>query len=279
MARARQRKREPGLRTALVTGASAGIGEAFAWLLAKEGANLVLTARRAERLDALKQDLEARYGITVLALPADLGRADAVMSLLDRVEAEGLTLDCAIANAGYAVPGRFVDSDWATQAAQIQVMLTGLAELNHRLIPGMVARGYGRIVNVASVAGFAPGSPGGALYTPIKSFVIKLSEALALEHEGDNVHVCALCPGLTRTEFHDAPGTRMDIGSMPDALWMGADEVAREGLDAVIAGRPVHVTGLANKGFTAMARLTPDGVARAAMRRSRLFRRRDEDDG
>lgn len=255
-------------RVALVTGASAGIGEAFADVFAANGFDLVITARREDRLRALAESLERRHGVRVHVIPADLAGPDSVTRLCDRLQADGLAIDALVNNAGFGVPGSLVASDWARHADFLQVMLTGVVELTHRLLPGMIERGYGRVINVASLAGLLPGVAGHTLYAATKSFLIRFSESLACEVEGRGVHVTAVCPGFTFSEFHDVSGTRDIVNRMPSFMWMNADRVAREGYGAVMAGRPVYVPGRVNTGIAALARLLPHRLVHALNRRA-----------
>ena len=152
------------------------------------------------------------------------------------------------------------------QAAQLQVMLTGLVELTHRVTPGMAERGFGRMVNVASLAGLIPGSAGDTLYGPIKAFLIKFSQGLHLENRDTGVHVTALCPGYTVSEFHDVNGSRAKLSqTVPAWAWMGADEVAANGYEAAEANRPICVPGAPNKAVAALSKLVPDEWALALM--------------
>jgi short-subunit dehydrogenase len=148
----------------------------------------------------------------------------------------------------------------------LQVMLTAVCELTHKALPGMVERGFGRIVNVASLAGLVPGAPGQTLYGPIKAFLVKFSEALHVEHLESGVHVTALCPGFTYTEFHDVNNTRRQMERRaPPWLWLGADEVAAAGYEAAEANRPICVTGAPNKAIAALAKVVPDEWSLALM--------------
>ena len=233
-------------RTALVTGASAGIGESFARLLAAEGHHLVLVARREARLRALAETLVAAHGVQVDVITADLTDPQAPASILSRVDTLGRNVDVLINNAGLSGKGRFADTPWTALGAELQVMVTAVTELAHRVLPGMQARGWGRIVNLSSVAAFVP--PGASLlYTGIKSYVLNMSQSLDMELKPQGIHVTALCPGFTRSEFHDVMGTRAVMDRMPDFVWQDADTVARAGYDAVMRGDPVCVPGLVNK--------------------------------
>lgn len=260
----------------LVTGASAGIGEAFARELAARGHDLVLVARRTERLQALAEELHERHGTHAHVLPADLADPTAPRQLVDALQSLGLSVDWLVNNAGYGVPGTFDASDWPVHADFLQVLLAAPTELAWRLLPGMRERAYGRIVNVASLAGHVPGSAGHTLYAASKAYLIKFSQSLALENRHWGVHVCALCPGFTRSEFHDVTGTRALVGKLPRFMWQDAQTVAREGIDAVERGEAVHVTGRVNRAIKAMAKLMPDRLALwLSARESRRYRQLD----
>jgi short-subunit dehydrogenase len=253
-------------KLALVTGASAGIGAAFARILASHGYDLALTARRIERLDALAEEIRLRYGVGTLTVAADLTEPEAPGDILDHLTAHGRTVDCLVNNAGYGLPGGYADTLWKEQAAFIQVMTTAPCELAHRVLGGMRDRGFGRIVNVASLAGLVPAAAGHTLYAASKAFLVRFSQSLHLEAAPDGVHVSALCPGFTYSEFHDVNGTRELAGSSTPAwLWMGADEVAAAGYEAMEANRAVCVPGAPNKAIAALAKAIPDDWALALM--------------
>ncbi|MDB5459376.1 MAG: hypothetical protein JWO72_1117, partial [Caulobacteraceae bacterium] len=234
-------------RLCLITGASAGIGAAFARVYAARGYDVALTARRTERLEALAEEIRARFGVEALVFTADLAEPGAVDALLAGVAGRGRVVDALVNNAGYGLPGTYADTRWSQQQAFLQVLLTSVCELTHKLLPGMVARGFGRIVNVASLAGLAPGMPGHTLYGPTKSFLVKFSQALHAETAGTGVHVSALCPGFTWSEFHDVNGTRPQTARLPAFLWLDAETVAAAGYAAAEANRAVHVTGWPNR--------------------------------
>jgi short-subunit dehydrogenase len=261
-------------RTALVTGASAGIGLAFAHVFAEHGFNLVLTARRADRLEALAAELAERHSIAARPLPADLADSASPARIVDELSGAGITVDALVNDAGYGLPGEYVSTTWPDQARFLQVMVMAGAELTHRLLPGMVERGYGHIINVASVAGLLPGTPAHTLYAASKAFTIKFSESLALESRSKGVNVTVVCPGFTYTEFHDVNGTRDLVNRMPRWVWLDAGRVAREGFDAVMSGRPVVVNGALYRGLTWLARHLPQTlVLNATLRQSRRYRR------
>ncbi len=261
-------------RVALVTGASAGIGTAFAEVLAERGYTLVLTARRAERLHALAQDLTTRHGVAASVIAADLADVQAPARIVDEVRALGLHVDLLVNNAGYGVPGAYAHTEWARQEAFIQVLMTAPSELAHRLLPGMIERRWGRVINVASVAGLMPAVAGHTLYAASKAFMVKFSQALAQEARPHGVHVTALCPGFTFTEFHDVTGTRGQVNRLPKFLWMDADAVARQGYDAVMRGDAIYVNGGVNRALVLAARMLPQRLVTGLMQRNaRNFRK------
>lgn len=253
-------------RLALVTGASAGIGAAFARIYASHGYDLALTARRSERLESLAEEIRLRYGVETLTVVADLARPQAGAAILDHLTAHGRHVDALINNAGYGLPGTYAATRWEDQQAFLQVMVNAPCELAHRVLPGMVERRFGRIVNVASLAGLIPGSAGHTLYGAAKAMLVRFSQSLHLEAQGQGVHVSALCPGFTYSEFHDVNGTRGQVSAAtPPWLWLGADEVAAAGYEAAEANRPVCVPGAPNKAIAALAKLMPEEWALALM--------------
>jgi short-subunit dehydrogenase len=254
-------------RVALISGGSSGIGEAFAEVFAAEGFDLVLTARREDRLRAVQARLQQQHGVRVEVIVADLAQPDAPARLCTEITARGLTVDVLVNNAGYGVAGSYVASTWETHAAFLQVMITAVAELTHRLLPGMIERRYGRIVNVASLAGLVPSPAGHTLYAASKAFLIKFSESLAHEVRRDEVHVTAVCPGFTRSEFHDVTGTRAAVRRLPSFLWMDAADVARQGYDAVMAGKPIVVVGRVNAAIAILVRILPQRLVVGVGRR------------
>jgi uncharacterized protein len=261
-------------RTALITGASAGIGAAFADVFASNQFDLVITARREDRLRQVADDIRRRHRVRVAVITADHSLRETPRQLCNEIAKLGLKIDALVNNAGYGVPGAYVASPWERHEAMLQVMVTGLAELTHHLVPGMLARRYGRIINVASLAGLVPAPAGHTLYAASKAFVIKFSEALAHEVRPHGVHVTALCPGFTVSEFHDVTGTREQMKQLPAWMWMDAPTVARQGYDAVMAGTPIYINGRVNRTIEKMVRYVPQGVVRAIGRRmGRAYRK------
>jgi len=266
-------------RLCLITGASAGIGAEFARQYAALGWDLVLTARRENRLQELAQEIRTKSNVDVTVIAEDLGDPAAPARLVAALEGRGLAVDALVNNAGYGLPGTFFSTTWEDQSAFLQVLYTAPIELTHRLLPGMAARKYGRIINVASLAGYAAGSAGHTLYASVKAGLIKFSESLNAECEAlghTDIHCTALCPGFTWSEFHDVNGTREATNQMPKWMWMEAAPVVAAGIEAVNRGQPVVVPGLANKALATLTRVLPEPLGRAMVRaQSSRYRRMD----
>ena len=246
-------------RLCLVTGASSGIGAASARVFASKGYDVALTARRADRLETLADEIRLRFGVEAFTVAGDLSDPETPDRLLAAVAEQGGRVDALVNSAGFGLPGAYVATPWHAQRAFLQLMLVSVCELTHKVLPGMVDRRFGRIVNVASVAGLIPGAAGHTLYAASKGFLIKFSQSLHLECRDTGVHVSALCPGFTYSEFHDANRTRDRVSSnMPEWMWLGADEVAQVGYEAVEANRAVAVSGASNKAVAAIAKILPD---------------------
>lgn len=244
-------------RTALVTGASAGIGKTFAEHLAREGFDLLLVARREDRLHQLADQLQQQYGVRAAVFAADLADPASPKRIADAAQSLGMDIDFLVNNAGFAAGHGFLSSDWLALNAEIQVMITALTELMHRLAPGMKARGYGRIINLASLAAFVPTAPS-MLYTGVKAYVLNVSQAVDMELKPFGVHVTALCPGFTWSEFHDVQGTRELTNRLPGFMWHEPEAVVQEGYEAVMKGRPVCIPGALNKTVAFTSRLFPE---------------------
>jgi len=194
--------------------------------------------------------------------------------LVAEIKTSGLKVDALVNNAGYGVPGNYAASSWKDQKDFIQVLVTAPCELAHRLLPDMIARKKGYIINIASVAGMIPGSAGATLYGAAKSFMVQFSRSLHLEQEANGVHVTAVCPGFTFSEFHDVAGNRAEVSKMPEFMWMTSEAVANQGYDAVMRNKPVHVNGPVNKGIVLLAKYLPDQVGLMIVRaRSKDFRK------
>ena len=257
----------------LITGASAGIGAVFARVLAARGHNLVLTARRHDRLEALARELTQKHGCTVTVLSADLTDPDTPKILCDALAQRQLQVDWLINNAGYAVPGKFIENDWSAHADMLQVLLHAPTELAWRVLSGMRQRGAGTIINVASLAGYIPGTAGQTLYGATKAYLIRFSQCLALENRDRHIRVFALCPGFTHSEFHDRTGTRALVDKLPNFMWQSAETVVQEGLDAMEKGQVVYVTGGVNRFIKTLFKVMPDRLAAwLAARQGRRYR-------
>ena len=243
---------------ALVTGPTAGIGRVYAERLARRGHDLLLVARDAARLDALARELTAAHGVSATARPCDLADPAAVEALAAELTAGAdgrARVDLLVNNAGFGTLGTVASADPAGQARMVRLHCETPLRLAQAVLPGMLARGAGAIVNVASIAGFVTG-PGNATYSGTKAFLVLWSQGLASEVGRRGVRVQALCPGFTRTEFHD----RMGLGweRIPRPLWMTADAVVDASLAALDRGGPVVVVpGLGYRALTAVVRHLP----------------------
>ena len=244
--------------TALVTGASGGIGAALARELAQHGHDLVLAARSVEPMEALAAELRLS-GIAATVIAADLSKAGAAASLAADIAARGLVIDVLVNNAGLGAAGRFDRGDPARIGDILQVNIVALTELTRLLVPGMVARRRGRILLVASVAGFQPG-PHMATYFASKAYVLSLGEALACELRGTGVSVTTLCPGATATRFFDVAGAERSLMARHLRKMMPADQVARLAYRGLIAGRRVVITGAMNRLVALAVRHLPHGI-------------------
>ena len=252
----------PRWPTALVTGASSGIGRALAVRLAAGGSDLVVVARRADRLHALADELSAAHGVHVEVLVADMTDPAQLATVEDRIRSGGPPIDLLVNNAGVGAHGAFADIPLDWQDGQIRLNVLAPVRLSHAALEGMVARGRGGILNVSSIAGLQP-MPGVATYAATKAYLSSFSHALHEEVRRHGVTVTALLPGFTRTEFHEAAA--MDRSVVPGAVWMDADVVARAGLRALARGRAQCVPGLGYRILTGVSSLTPWSVSRRVL--------------
>ena len=238
--------------TALITGASSGIGATFAQRLAAQGYDLVLVARRQERLAALAAELQQRHPIAVETLVADLSNLADVQRVEARM-AEIDALDMLINNAGFGTVGRFAEVELAKTMDMIHIHVTTSVRLCHAALPAMLARQRGAMINVSSVAAFAP-MPGNATYAATKAFLVTFSKALHTELRGSGVKVQALCPGFTYTEFHGTPEfAEFSRSQIPKMLWMPAEEVVTASLTALKRGQVICIPGFKNRLIVAAA--------------------------
>jgi uncharacterized protein len=242
-------------RTVLITGASSGIGAAFARALAARQYDLVLVARREDRLISLARELEQRFPIQAEVLVADLANPSGMEQVKKRL-AISETLAILVNNAGFGIPGKFAAIPLDQHLAMIQVHVLASVRLCHAALPGMVARGHGAIINVSSIGAFMP-KPEDATYCATKAYLKTFSQALHSELHGTGVQVQALCPGFTATEFLDQPlyEQRHVKASIPRPLWMSAENVVAESLTALGRGRVICVPGFKNRFMLACAQL------------------------
>jgi len=270
-------------RTALITGATAGIGAAFARRLATDGYDLVLVARDADRLAAVAGDLAGRHGVTATPLPADLSTEDGCAAVERRLGSGGgegagaaggdASVDLLVNNAGISLHRPFLRSTPDEEARLLRLNVHAVMRLTSAALAGMVERRHGAVVNVSSVAGFGPVMPG-STYSASKAWVTNFSESVGLSVRPYGVRVMALCPGYTRTEFHDRAG--IDMSRTPEWLWLDADAVAREALRDLARGRLVSVPNWKYKLAVFGLRHAPLGLIGAVTRDTRGRIRPDE---
>jgi uncharacterized protein len=243
--------------TALVTGATAGLGAAFARRLAADGYDLVLVARDGERLAAVAAELSGAHGVTCTPLVADLVTVAGCESVEERLRDPEHPVDLLVNNAGMSINGSFLRTDVRDEERLLDLNVRAVMRLTHAALPGMMARGRGEIVNVSSVSGFAAVMPG-STYPASKAWVTNFSESVGLATRRRGVRVMALCPGYTRTEFHERAG--IDMSGTPEWMWLSADDVVRDALRDLRRGRLVSVPSLRYKVAVFGLRHTPSGL-------------------
>lgn len=247
--------------TALVTGASAGIGLHLAGELAAAGYDLVLVARRSDALEDVAERCRREHGVRATAHPSDLLEPGAPARLVAGLEAEGTAVDLLVNDAGVLDSGRFAEIPVEHHERLVALNVGVLTSLTRRLLPGMLARGRGRILNVASTAAFQP-VPSLAVYAASKAFVLSLSESLSEELKGTGVSVTALCPGFTRTHMlEDVEEARL----VPGFLVSDPGDVARQGLEACLAGRAIAIPGVPNRLAASLVQLYPRWLVRGVL--------------
>jgi short-subunit dehydrogenase len=227
---------------ALITGASAGLGSEFARQLAARGKSLILVARRMEPMEQLAADLRGSHGVEVDVMSADLSAPGAPAALHEEARKRGFEIDFLVNNAGAEGPDLIRTRDWDRQDAYLRLMMTSVAAMCHEFMPAMIERGNGRVLNVASVAGRMTVG-GDYSYGPTKAYLIALSKALASSYKSEGVHVMALCPGFTHTDFHASDKLTGMKTNTPKFIWYDADVVVREGLEALEKGKDEYTSG------------------------------------
>lgn len=249
-------------RLALITGASSGIGAAFARFAAAQGCDVALVARRTHVLAALAKEIEAAHGVRAKVIGADLSGPQAIEGVL----AQAGDVDILINNAGYSIPPLFEKTQWLQQRAFLEITVMTPAALAHAVLPGMLARGFGRIINVASAAAFSSGAAGHTLYPGAKSFLVKFSQSLSAEVRARGVLVSALSPGFVQTGFHEANGTQAQMAKAPRHFWQSPEQVVEEAWARNAKGVEIIVPGLHNKIAIALLRHLPEAFTQGMVR-------------
>ncbi|MBI5105811.1 MAG: SDR family oxidoreductase [Solirubrobacterales bacterium] len=250
--------------TALVTGASSGIGQAIARRLAARGHGVTLVARREDELRALAAELADEHGIRAEVVPCDLADPAARDRLAAELDRLGLEVDVLVNNAGFGTYVTFAEADREREVEQVRLNVEAVTDLTARYFPAMVRRGRGAVLVTASTAAFQP-LPGNAAYAASKAFALSFTEALHAEAAGSGVTVTVLCPGPVATGFQDASGAHEFAGKVPKALWRSADQVADAAMQALDRGRRVVVPGLPNRIGAALGRFSPRPVVLKVM--------------
>lgn len=251
----------------LVTGATAGLGAEFARQLAGRGDDLVLVARDKDRLDSTRITLEESHHVKVEVLSADLSTVDGCEQVADRLVSTAAPIETLVNNAGIGTYRPFGVAELDIEQRMLDLNVRAVLHLTHAAVRAMTGRGSGQIINVSSVAGFVPRS-GNATYSASKAWVTMFSEALALQLASSGVHVTAVCPGFTHTEFHERADA--DMSKVPDWMWLDAADVVGQGLADAAKGKPVSVPSAKYKALTGAARYTPRPLLRAVMKRRSL---------
>jgi len=253
---------------ALITGATAGIGAAFAELLASENHDLVIVARDLPRLNQRADQWRGKFGVEVEVIQADLSRDEDIRRIELRLQNISRPIEVLINNAGFGINKSFTSSDIAEEIALLDVLVTAPMRLMHAVLPGMKDRDNGTIINVSSVAGWIAGGT----YSAAKSYLTVLSESLHTELKATNVRVHALCPGFTRTEFHQRGNMKM--GGLPKWFWLSAEQVVKDSWIAAKAGKPLSIPGRQYKVLSFITRFGPRPLVRKVGMNVRVRQRR-----
>jgi short-subunit dehydrogenase len=252
---------------ALITGASSGIGEAFACALAERDHDVILVARRADRLQDLAAKITRDHAVQAFVLPMDLSEPGASDHVLEQAAtlAGGRSIDVLINNAGYSIPQSFADVPWKAQQDFLMTLIVNACGLAHGVIPGMIAQGGGRIIATASLAGFAPGVAGHTLYPGAKSLMMSFSQGLDAEYRSKGLKVTAVSPGFVSTGFAAANGTDVVMAEAPRRLFLTPEQVVAAALAANDRGKVIVVPGWYNALAASLMRVLPQGLVRWAL--------------
>jgi short-subunit dehydrogenase len=253
--------------TALVTGATAGLGAAFARALAAEGNDLVLVARDEARLQSSTNSLRQRYGVAATFLPADLTTSEGCSRVAARLSSADVPISVLVNNAGMATYRRFGRAELADEERMLELNVRAVLRLTHAAVPAMSARGTGQIINVSSVSSFVPRA-GNVTYAASKAWVTMFSESLAIQLAGSGVRVTAVCPGFTHTEFHERAQANMP--RVPEWMWLNADDVAAAALADARSGKTVSIPSVRYKAMVGAARHVPRPLLYQVLRRRGL---------
>jgi len=256
------------MRTALVTGATSGIGHAFCRELAERGNNLVIVARHRARLENVSDELRARHSINVEILAADLSKRTQLRRVAERVADRERPIDLLVNSAGFAMSKSLLRGDLADEETMLDVLCRAVLVLSREGALSMKERGRGHIINVSSVSGFLPMGT----YSAAKAWVTVFTEALAQELAGSGVSATALCPGFTHTEFHERAD--IDVSRLPKAMWLDADSLVRDCLNDVRAGKVISVPGVQYKVIAGIAQVVPHSLLRVVSGHASSLRRR-----
>ncbi|MCA0927927.1 SDR family NAD(P)-dependent oxidoreductase [Ruegeria profundi] len=252
----------PNNRTALITGASSGIGQAFAEEYASKGVNLVIVARRNDPLQKLASRLRSQHGIDVVVWTGDLAIPETPRRLFDYLTGQHIHVDILVNNAGFGVPGNLCEVEWDRHREAIEVMGAAPVRLCYLFAPTMQERRSGWIINVSSLAAFVPPHAGGTLYYPLKSYLARFSIALRAEMKASGVHVTAVCPGFTHTGFQAAAGGTVESVAIPKWMWSEPNDVAAAAIRAVEKNQPICIPGLFNKAVALFFKVIPGALGR-----------------
>jgi len=247
-------------RLALITGASAGLGAAYARAYAELGADVVLVARREERLRDLAAEIERDHKVKAHVIAQDLSAIDAHERIVEQLSRFDGKPDILVNNAGFSIPSEFVDTDWKRQQDFVMTLVMAVTSLAHAFAPHMKEQGFGRILNISSIVAFSPGGVGHTLYPAAKAYVLRFSQSLNEELRDHGVNVTAICPGSTITEFKVASGMATEAQSSPSMFVETAEKVVEDSLKASARRKAVFVSGLHNKTGVSLLRVLPDWI-------------------